>query len=351
MMCKCDLKSMNERELCEVAVSLGEKPFRGKQLYNHIARGEHCFGDMQNIPEAFLHKLEKEYYIEKPEIIKLEKSKKDGTQKYAFKLKDDLIIESVLMKYSYGNSICISSQAGCAMGCVFCASGASGFERNLTAGEMLAEVDQVARNIGERISRIVIMGTGEPMQNLKNINTFIELMHDAKGRNMSLRNITVSSCGLIPELKKFYKRWPQVNLAISLHSHDSEIRQRLMPIEKTYPIEEIFNFAKEYTGYTNRRITYEYALIKGINDGTGQAKMLASKLKGQLCHVNLIILNDSDGYEFKGTDHESATAFMNVLKNRGIQVTMRRKLGDDISGACGQLRLRLSGENCNGSGL
>lgn len=184
---------MNERELCEVAVSLGEKPFRGKQLYNHIARGEYCFGDMQNIPEAFLHRLEKEYYIEKPEIIKLEKSKKDGTQKYAFKLKDDLIIESVLMKYSYGNSICISSQAGCAMGCVFCASGASGFERNLTAGEMLAEVDQVARNIGERISRIVIMGTGEPMQNLKNINTFIELMHDAKGRNMSLRNITVSS--------------------------------------------------------------------------------------------------------------------------------------------------------------
>lgn len=339
---KTDLKSMTEKEMTEVATLLGEKSFRGKQLYKWISKGIDSFGEMKNLPKAFLHELDKKYYVETLQIIKREISDTDGTRKYAFRLKDGLIIEAVFMKYKHGNSLCISSQAGCAMGCIFCASTVSGLERNLTSGEMVAELDEIEKDTGEVISNIVVMGIGEPMHNLENINRFIELVHDPVGRNISLRNITVSSCGIIPKLREFYERWPQVNIAISLHSPISEIRQNLMPIESIYGIDEILAFAKEYTKKTGRRITYEYALIADINDDEKQAELLGRKLKEQLCHVNLIPLNSTETGELKGSSKEKVRKFKEILERQRVPVTIRRTLGEDISGACGQLRLGLS---------
>ncbi len=337
---KTDLKSMNEQEICDIAVSMGEKAFRGKQVYQWILKGVIGFGEMKNLPKAFLSSLEEgNYYIESLDIVKKERSAIDETAKYAFALSDGLIIESVFMKYKYGNSICISSQAGCGMGCTFCASGENGLERNLTSGEMLAQIDAVERDTGEKINHIVVMGTGEPMYNLDNLCRMIDVVHDKNGRNLSMRNITVSSCGILPKMREFYRRYPTVNIAISLHDHDPVRRARIMPVENRYGIDEIMKFSDEYTKETGRRITYEYTLIRGVNDSKDDAAALGKLLKKRLCHVNLIPLNETCGNDMKGTSVRQAAEFKNTLESLGVTATIRRTLGSDISGACGQLRL------------
>lgn len=264
-------------------------------------------------------------------------SKTDGTRKYLFELPDGERIESVFMKYKYGNSICVSSQAGCAMGCKFCASGINGLNRHLEPWEIAAQILAVQEDTGERIGHVVVMGTGEPFHNYENVARFIRLIHEPKGLNISMRNITVSTCGLIEGIERFAEDFPQCTLAISLHAPTDEIRSSMMPINDRFGITEVLNVASEYEKKTGRRVTFEYALVKGKNDSLDHADILATRLKGSLCHVNLIPLNEVA--ESGMTSSQQAGKFKERLERYGISVTVRRELGSDIDAACGQLRL------------
>ena len=252
---------------------------------------------------------------------------------------DGVSVEAVFMKYKYGNSICISSQAGCRMGCVFCASGMNGLERDLTAGEMYGEVLAVERETGEKISHIVVMGTGEPFDNYVNLSKFIRIINHPKGRNLGMRNITVSTCGLIPVIDRFGDDFPQVNLAISLHAADSSERSEIMPVNRAYPLDELIEACRRYTEKTGRRITFEYTLIRGVNDDNAHLDKLVKLLQGMLCHVNLIPLNEVREKKYRAGTRERAQEFSAALEKRGIPATVRRELGSDIDAACGQLRL------------
>jgi 23S rRNA (adenine2503-C2)-methyltransferase len=267
-----------------------------------------------------------------------EQRSEDGTVKCLFRFDDGAEIESVFMKYGYGNSICISSQCGCRMGCSFCASTMDGLERSLTGGEMLAQVLAMKKLTGEDIGHVVIMGMGEPFDNYDNVIRFIRLINDRDGFDLGLRNITVSTCGIIPGIKKFAEDAPQVNLAVSLHAPNQGMRERTMPVAKKYGYDELMEACREYTEKTGRRITFEYALIDGVNDTRECAVELAGRLMGWLAHVNLIPLNEVSGREYKKTQPEKVRRFMETLERRGVAVTVRRTLGSDIDAACGQLR-------------
>ena len=325
-------------EELEAAVSdLGEKRFRAAQIFGWLAKGVQSFDEMKNVPATLRASLAERFYIGLPAAVRKQVSK-DGTVKCLFEFCDGTQIESVFMKYEYGNSICISSQSGCRMGCTFCASTMDGLDRSLSGGEMLAQVLAMRNITGEDIGHVVVMGMGEPFDNYSELTRFLNLIHHKKGYDLGLRNITVSTCGLIPMIKRFAADFPQVNLAVSLHAPNQELRARTMPVAKKYDYDELIKTCREYTELTGRRITFEYAVIDGVNDSAACARELASRLKGWLSHVNLIPLNEVKGREYKTANEKSVAAFKRILENNGVAVTVRHTLGSDIDAACGQLR-------------
>jgi 23S rRNA (adenine2503-C2)-methyltransferase len=335
---KANLKNMTIKEMETFFETIGEKKFRAKQVFSWLYKGVYDFAEMTDLSKELREKMEESAFIEKLEIIDLQISQKDGTRKYLFRLTDGNTVESVYLKYKYGNSVCLSSQAGCRMGCTFCASAIGGLQRNLSASEMIDQILTIEKDVEERVSHFVVMGTGEPFDNYDNLIRFITLANAKEGLNIGSRNITVSTCGLIPGIRDFAKDMPQVNLAISLHASNDRVRERLMPISKRYPMTELLEAAKWHAEKTGRRVTYEYALIKDVNDSDKHMKELASKLRGSLCHVNLISLNQVTESEFKGSGRVVAEQFKAGLEAAGIQTTIRREMGDDIDAACGQLR-------------
>lgn len=339
-----ELTGLDIKEMEKLAVDLGEAKFRGGQIFSWIHRGVTDFDEMTNIPAYLREKLRERTLIGMPKVVKVQKSKIDGTRKYLLELSDGNRIESVFMKYKFGNSICVSSQVGCRMGCKFCASGLDGLLRNMEAGEILGQILAVEKDTGEKINHIVIMGTGEPFDNYENVSKFLKLVNNPKGLNIGMRNITVSTCGIVPKIREFAKDFPQINLAISLHHTDDESRSNLMPVNRKYPIGELLAACREYTEKTSRRITFEYTLVKGVNDSKERATALGKLLKGMLCHVNLIPLNAVEETGLKTTDRKGADLFRKQLEDMGIPSTIRRELGDDIDGACGQLRLKAATE-------
>lgn len=336
---KTNLMDMTLGQMEVFLKELGEKPFRAKQIFSWIYRGAESFDEMTDLSKILREKLKEQATISRPHILRVQKSAKDGTRKYLLGLEDGNTIESVFMKYKYGNSICVSSQAGCRMGCSFCASGMDGLRRNLTPGEIAGQILTLEKDTGEKINHVVVMGTGEPFDNYENLMAFIENIHRKEGLGISLRNITVSTCGLVPGIRNFAKDRKQVNLAVSLHSADSAVRDAMMPVNKRYPVDLLLSACREYTNETGRRITFEYALVKGKTDTKQQIQILADKLKGMLCHVNLIPLNEVKETGMNGSSRKHALEIAAYVEARGIPATVRRELGSDIQAACGQLRL------------
>lgn len=337
---KQDIKSMTIEELAKMLEAIDEKSYRASQIFKWLSKGVMEFDQMSNLSKELREKLKEIAFIENLEIEKLQISKKDGTKKYLFKLRSGNAIESVFLKYHHGNTVCVSSQAGCNMGCTFCASAIGGKEENLTPAEMLDQIIAIQRDTGERISNVVVMGTGEPFDNYENLCKFLSLLHDENGLNLGLRSITVSTCGIIPKIEAFAKDFPQVNLAISLHGPNDQVRNALMPVNRKYPTAELFSACRKYTALTGRRISFEYALVKGVNDKKVHGEELASRLSGMLCHVNIIPLNPVEEKEYAPARKETALLFSKILEEKGIQTTIRREMGADIDGACGQLRLQ-----------
>ena len=343
-----DLKNMTISEISDFMESIDEKRFRGRQVFRWIYGQEtdtaSDFDMMTDLSKALREKLEaSDAFISQMKILKVQHSKTDGTRKYLLGTEDGMAIETVFMKYRYGNSICVSSQAGCRMGCSFCASAKGGLQRDLTAGEIADQLLTVRKDTGEKISHVVIMGTGEPFDNYEQVSRFLEIAGSREGLGMSMRNITVSTCGIVPGIRKFTEDWPQVNLAISLHAPDNDRRDMIMPVNHRYPLEELIPAAKEHAEKTGRRVTYEYALMEGFNDSREDADMLASLIGHSLCHVNLIPLNRVEESEYRGAGRKEASAFCERLEKKGIPATVRRELGSDIDAACGQLRASAAG--------
>lgn len=332
------LYDLSQEEMKGLVKEIGEPPFRAKQIYDWMYKGVDSFEDMKNIPKSLKEKLEKVAVIGNLKILKKQKSALDETAKYLFELRDGNTIEAVFMKYKYGNSLCISSQVGCRMGCKFCASGLGGLVRNLSAGEFINQIISVEKDTNEKISHIVVMGTGEAFDNYENLSKFLKLVNSPEGLGIGMRNITVSTCGVVPKIKMFARDFPQVNLAISLHQTDNDKRSEIMPVNKKYDIGELIKACKEYFETTKRRVTFEYALISGVNDKKRDMEDLAKLLKGFACHVNLIDLNHVEELEFLPVGAQNARANTEYLNTLGVNATLRRKLGEDIDGACGQLR-------------
>ena len=316
----------------------GESAFRGKQILSWIYKGVRDFDGMKNIPKSLINKLKENFTITMPEIVEVYKSKLDGTEKFLLAFPDGNLIESVLMRYKHGNSICISTQVGCRMGCKFCASTIEGRVRNLTTGEILSEVLAVQEYIGERISNIVLMGSGEPLDNYDNVVKFLEVVSADYGLNIGQRHITLSTCGIVPKIYELADKELSITLAISLHAFSDEKRKEIMPIANKYSIDELLEACRYYLKKTNRRITFEYALVKDVNDGKEDAKALGNLLAGMLCHVNLIPVNEIKENTFKRSSKKTIEDFSEILKSKNIEVTTRREMGSDINAACGQLR-------------
>lgn len=334
-----DIKSMDYDSLCAYIIELGEKKFRAEQIYKWLhEKLVTDFDMMTNMPKGFLEKLKEQCYIASFNIVQVLESQIDGTRKYLFELADHNVIESVFMKYKHGNSVCISTQVGCRMGCKFCASTLDGMERNLTASEMLEQIYAITRHTGERISNVVLMGSGEPLDNFENVLKFLDLISSEKGLNISQRNLTLSTCGLVPNIYKLADMKYQITLAISLHASDDETRKELMPIAKRYSIEEILDSCRYYFEKTGRRLTFEYSLVADVNDTVNGAMKLGELLKDINCHVNLIPVNPIKERDFKQSQKDNIEKFKNKLERYGINVTIRREMGRDINGACGQLR-------------
>lgn len=339
-----DIKSLSLPELTAEIETLGEKPFRAKQLYEwmhlKLVRG---YDEMTNIPKSLKAKLEENFTYTALEEAAVQTSKLDGTKKFLFKLNDGNMVESVLMRYHHGNSVCISSQAGCRMGCKFCASTLGGLARNLTASEMLDQIYAISHSINERVSNVVVMGTGEPLDNYDSLVRFIRLLTDEHGLNISQRNITVSTCGLVENMRRLADEKLQITLALSLHGATQEKRRTLMPIAERYPIDEVVEACRYYFGQTGRRITFEYSLVGGVNDSREDAEELCELVRGLNCHVNLIPVNPIAERDFVQSGKKEVLAFKERLERKGIAVTVRREMGRDIDGACGQLRRRYEG--------
>lgn len=334
-----DIKSYNLEELKEQLKAMGEKSFRAGQIYRwlHVEKVTD-FEQMTNISKDLRKKLEDNYKIKAVTPIKILVSEIDKTRKYISGIEGGSVIESVLMKYHHGNSVCISTQSGCRMGCRFCASTLNGLDRNLTASEMLEQIYVIEKDINEKVSNIVLMGSGEPLDNFDNVVKFIELITDANGKNLSQRNITLSTCGIVPNIKRLADMHLQVTLALSLHASDDETRKKLMPIAYKYSISEILEACKYYFEKTGRRITFEYSLVAGVNDTTQEAEKLAALVKGINCHINLIPVNPIKERSLTQPNKKAVEHFKYVLEKNKINVTIRREMGRDINGACGQLR-------------
>lgn len=334
-----DIRSLTLGELKEETAALGAKSFAASQIFSwlHGKRAE-SFDEMTNLSKELREKLKNNYYIYSCSIEKKLVSVYDSTVKYLFKLHDGELIESVVMKYKYGYTICVSSQVGCKMGCRFCASGIAGFLRNLMPSEILAQVYTAASDLGIRISHIVMMGVGEPLDNFDNVMRFLSLVTDEKGMNLSMRNISLSTCGVVSGIYKLMEKKLQLTLSISLHAPNDEIRNQTMPVNSRWNIDELLSACREYTKATSRRISFEYAMISGVNDSDECAKELASRLRGMLCHVNLIPVNSVKERNYKRSGDERISAFTAILEKNGINATVRRTLGSDINASCGQLR-------------
>lgn len=338
---KVDIKSMNLEELTDFMAELGEKPFRAKQIYQWIhGKQIENWDEMTNISKALREKLDSAAYLTCLSKEEVQISKLDGTRKYLFALEDGNVIESVLMRYKHGNSVCISSQVGCRMGCRFCASTLDGLVRGLAPSEMLDQIYKIGRDIGERISNVVVMGTGEPLDNYDNLLKFIELLTDENGLNISQRNLTVSTCGIVPRMRELADRELAITLALSLHASNQQKRLELMPVANKYEIHEVVDACKYYFSRTGRRVTFEYSLVGGVNDTNRDAEELAALIHGMNCHVNLIPVNPIKERNYVQSNQEVVAAFKAKLEKKGIPVTVRREMGRDIDGACGQLRKR-----------
>ena len=334
---KIDIKSLNLEELTGFIVKNGEKAFRAKQVYQwlHVKQVD-TFDEMTNLSKAFREKLEQLCYITDLHQEAVQISKIDGTRKYLFLLEDGNVIESVLMRYKHGNSVCISSQVGCR----FCASTLDGLVRGLKPSEMLDQIYKIGKDIGERISNVVVMGTGEPMDNFDNLLKFIELLTDENGLNISQRNLTVSTCGIVPRMRELADRQLAITLALSLHASNQQKRLELMPVANKYDIHEVIDACRYYFEKTGRRVTFEYSLVGGVNDTDEDARELSRLIHGMNCHVNLIPVNPIKERDYVQSNAAVIAAFKNKLEKNGINVTIRREMGRDIDGACGQLRKR-----------
>lgn len=336
---KKDIRSMDYEQLQQEVALLGEKPFRAKQLYQWMhEKLAGSFDEMTNLPKNFREKLKEQYDYT---VLTLEDrliSGIDGTEKYLFGLEDGNVIESVLMRYHHGNSVCISSQVGCRMGCRFCASTLLGLERSLTPAEMLNEVYMAGKDSGQKISSIVLMGIGEPLDNFDNVMDFLEILSSPQGLNLSLRHVSLSTCGLVDGIYRLMEKKLQLTLSISLHAPNDEIRSQTMPVNHKYPMDELLGACREYFKQTGRRISFEYALIEGVNDTPECAQQLSQKLKGMGTHVNLIPVNPVKERNYRRSSRDRIRRFQQILEQNHITATVRRELGSDINAACGQLR-------------
>ena len=341
-----DIKSLNYNELVQYVESINEKKFRAAQLYSwmHEKLAE-SYDEMTNISDKLKDTLKEDTLYTSLKIVKMQESRIDGTRKYLFELYDGNLIESVFMKYHHGNSVCISSQVGCKMGCRFCASTLNGCVRNLSPSEMLDQIYRISRDTNERVSNVVIMGSGEPMDNYDNVIKFIELLNSERGLNISQRNITVSTCGIVPKIKELADLKLQITLAISLHAPNDELRKTMMPIANKYSIAEIMDACRYYLDKTGRRISFEYSLVKGVNDTKECANELIELVKGLNCHINMIPVNPIKERDYEQSEKNSIKNFRDMLERKGINATVRREMGRDIDGACGQLRQNHIDEN------
>ncbi len=333
-----NLKSMTLPELSETLKSMGQPAFRAKQLYTWLHRGARSYDEMTNLPAALRERLEAEYPIAAPTVVRRQESQKDGTIKYLWQLADGNCVETVLMRYRYGNTVCISTEVGCRMGCAFCASTIGGLVRRLEPYEMLDEVLFTQVDSGQLISHIVLMGIGEPLDNFDNVMRFLELVNSPEGMNISMRHISLSTCGLVPKIDELAKRKLQLTLSVSLHAPNDAIRNTIMPVNKAYPSEELLAACRRYYAATSRRISFEYAMIDGVNDTPAHAQELIRRLKGLPAHFNLIPLNHVEESPLKPSSKVAVALFQKTLEDAGIPATVRRTLGSDIDASCGQLR-------------
>ena len=340
-----NLKSMTQGEIGAVLKELGQPAFRAKQVYTWLHKGVRSYDEMTNLPKALRDVLAQKYPICAPEIVRKQESQKDGTIKYLWKLSDGNCVETVLMRYHYGNTVCISTEVGCPMGCAFCASTLGGLVRKLEPFEMLDQVLFTQVDSGLSIGHIVLMGIGEPLDNFDNVMRFLELVNSPDGMNISMRHISLSTCGLVPGIERLAEKKLQLTLSVSLHAPTDEIRNTIMPVNKAYPTEELLQACRRYYDITGRRISFEYAMIAGVNDTEEHAKLLLKRLKGMGAHMNLIPLNHVEESPLKPSTRQSVMRFQKILEDGGIPATVRRTLGGDIDASCGQLRRKYTKEN------
>ena len=340
-----NLKNCNQQELADILKELGQPAFRAKQVYTWLHKGVRSYDEMTNLPKGLRDVLSEKYPINAPKVVRKQESKKDGTIKYLWQLSDGNCVETVLMRYNYGNTVCISTEVGCAMGCAFCASTIGGLVRRLEPFEMLDEVLFTQMDSGLPISRIVLMGIGEPLDNFDNVMRFLELVNSENGMNISMRHISLSTCGLVPKIDALAQKKLQISLAISLHGPNNEIRGKVMPVNRAYPIEELLEACRRYFAATGRRIHFEYAMIDGVNDREADAREILHRMKGLPAHFNLIPLNHVEESPLKPSSKAAVARFQKILEDGGITATVRRTLGGDIDASCGQLRRKYNKEN------
>ena len=333
-----NLKSMTQPEIGAILKELGEPAFRAKQVFTWLHKGVRSYEEMTNLPKQLRDKLAKAYPICAPKVIRKQESQKDGTIKYLWELSDGNCVETVLMRYHYGNTVCISTEVGCRMGCAFCASTLGGLVRRLEPFEMLDQVLFTQVDSGLPVGHIVLMGIGEPLDNFDNVMRFLELVNSPDGMNISMRHISLSTCGLVPGIDRLAEKKLQLTLSVSLHAPTDEIRNTIMPVNKAYPTEELLEACRRYYATTGRRISFEYAMINGVNDTEEAAKLLLKRLKGLPAHMNLIPLNHVEESPLKPSTRQAVMRFQKILEDGGIPATVRRTLGGDIDASCGQLR-------------
>ena len=339
-----NLKSQTLPELAGIFKELGQPQFRAKQVYTWLHKGVRSYDEMTNLPKALRETLEERYPICPPEVVRRQESQRDGTIKYLWRLSDGNCVETVLMRYHYGNTVCISTEVGCRMGCAFCASTLGGLVRRLEPQEMLDQVLFTQVDSGLPISHIVLMGIGEPLDNFDNVMRVLELVNSPEGMNISMRHISLSTCGLVPKIDELAQKKLQLTLSISLHAPNNEIRNRIMPVNKAYPIEQLLDACRRYYQATSRRISFEYAMIRGVNDSPENARELLERMKGLPAHFNLIPLNHVEESPLQPSTRASVAAFQKILEDGGIPTTVRRTLGGDIDASCGQLRRKYTQE-------
>ena len=342
-----NLKSLTQPELAAIFKELGQPAFRAKQVFTWLHKGVRSYEEMTNLPKALRETLSEKYPIHPPEVVRKQESRKDGTIKYLWQLSDGNCVETVLMRYHYGNTVCISTEVGCPMGCAFCASTLGGLVRKLEPYEMLDQVLFTQVDSGLPVSHIVLMGIGEPLDNFDNVLRFLELVNSPDGMNISMRHISLSTCGLIPKIDALAEKKLQISLAISLHGPNNEIRSKIMPVNRAYPIEDLMAACRRYYEATSRRIHFEYAMIDGVNDTPAHAKELLLLLKGLPAHVNLIPLNHVEESPLKPSSKSAVATFQKILEDGGVTATVRRTLGSDIDASCGQLRRKYNKEKAS----